>query len=131
MQKEFGLERKAARHGMRPSQNDMCRFFISIYTLVANAILSRTYGENIGEDIREGYEPADESAMVDPEDIEENNPFAIGDGNDEQENSDESQHWNQSKEPEVFLQPKYGLEGEAFENVWGGGEPSGSASENP
>ncbi|KAH6663498.1 organic solute transporter Ostalpha-domain-containing protein [Halenospora varia] len=91
----------------------------------------RTYGENIGEDIREGYEPADESAMVDPEDNEENNPFAIGDGNDEQENSDESQHWNQSKEPEAFLQPKYGLEGEAFENVWGGGEPSGSASENP
>ncbi|KAH8648764.1 organic solute transporter Ostalpha-domain-containing protein [Tricladium varicosporioides] len=90
----------------------------------------RTYGENIGEDIHEGYEPANGSAVIDPEDIGEN-PFAIGDGNGEQGNSDDSQHWNQSKEPEVLLQPKYGLEGEAFENVWGGGEPSGSASENP
>jgi len=30
-----------------------------------------------------------------------------------------------------LLKPKYGIEGEAFENVWGGGEPSESPKENP
>jgi hypothetical protein len=68
---------------------------------------------------------------VDPIDRKENNPFAVGDGADSDEEGEESRHWKQAKEPEVLLKPKYGLEGEEFENVWGGGEPSNSPKENP
>ncbi|KAF4631397.1 hypothetical protein G7Y89_g6734 [Cudoniella acicularis] len=91
----------------------------------------RTYGSDTGEDIREGHEPAGGSALNNPNEDQETNPFAVGDGEDDEENSEESRHWKQASEPEVLPKPKYGLEGEAFENVWGGGDPSGSASENP
>ncbi|KAG9235804.1 organic solute transporter Ostalpha-domain-containing protein [Amylocarpus encephaloides] len=84
----------------------------------------KTYGKDKGQDIREGFEPSDEVAVAESPDCE-NDPFAIGDG----EEPGETNHWQQAKEPEVILKSKYGLEGEAFENVWGG--PSKPASENP
>lgn len=92
---------------------------------------SRTYGEDIGEDIREGYEPPDEVAVEDPKDGE-SGQFAIGDDEDgpSRHDSEESRQWQQAKEPEVLLKPKYGLEGEE-ENPWSGGEPSESPKENP
>jgi hypothetical protein len=78
----------------------------------------RTYGEQTGEDIREGFDPADE--------------FTVGEDDEEPEESEESRQWKQSKEPELRLKPKYGLDGEeAFENVWTGGEPSQPPQENP
>jgi len=91
----------------------------------------KTYGQDTGEDIREGYDPTEESAVADTVDRKENNPFAVGDGADSEEEAEESRHWKQAKEPEVLLKPKYGIEGEEFENVWGGGEPSNSPKENP
>jgi hypothetical protein len=91
-------------------------------------MVSRTYGEDTGEDIREGYEPADDAAVVDPKDDEDE--FRVGD-DEEPEDSEESRHWRQLREPEVVLKPKYGLDGEAFENVWEGGEPSEPPRENP
>jgi hypothetical protein len=91
-------------------------------------MVSRTYGEDTGEDIREGYEPADDAAVVDPKDDEDE--FRVGD-DEEPEDSEESRHWRQSREAEVVLKPKYGLDGEAFENVWEGGEPSEPPRENP
>ncbi len=58
--------------------------------------------------------------------------FVVGGDEDEsREDSAEWQHWRQAREPEVQLKPKYGLEGEAFENVWSGGEPSEPPKENP
>jgi len=42
-----------------------------------------------------------------------------------------TRHWKQAKEPEIVLKPEYGLEGEAFENVWDGGGPSKPPRENP
>lgn len=59
--------------------------------------------------------------------------FTVGDDEDgpSPHDSEESRQWKLEREPEVPLKPKYGLEGEEFENVWGGGEPSGSPKENP
>lgn len=88
---------------------------------------SRTYGKQTGQDIREGYEPTD-VAVDGPKDGDGvGDEFVVG------EDEDESQeHWRQAKEPEVpLLKPKYGLEGEEFENVWSGGEPSEPPQENP
>jgi hypothetical protein len=86
---------------------------------------SRTYGKSTGEDIREGYDPADSLAAVDGAADDE---FIVG----EDEEPEESRHWKQARESEEhLLKPKYGLEGEAFENVWSGGEPSGPPQENP
>ena len=51
--------------------------------------------------------------------------FVIGEDDEGQE------AWKQAKEPEVLLKPKYGLEGEAFDNVWSGSEPSEPPKENP
>jgi hypothetical protein len=98
----------------------------------ANKTNSRTYGEDTGEDIREGYEPTDDVAVIDGAADE----FAIDDDDDGDKSpshgdSEESRQWKRAMEPSVLLKPQYGLEGEAFENVWGGGEPSGSPKENP
>jgi len=56
--------------------------------------------------------------------------FTVGDDDEETE---ESQQWQTEarEEPVVALKPKYGLEGEAFENVWSGGEPAEPPKENP
>jgi hypothetical protein len=98
---------------------------------LANIVNRRTYGEDTGEDIREGLDPVEDTAVLDPED-EEDNTFAVGDGANSDEEAEESRHWKQVKEPEVLLKPKYGIEGEEFENVWGsGGEHSSSPKENP
>jgi hypothetical protein len=44
--------------------------------------------------------------------------------------TEEARVWKQI-EPEVLLKPKYGVEGEDFENVWVGDGPSESPKENP
>lgn len=93
----------------------------------ANACIRRTYGGNIGEDIREGYEPT-EDAVIDQEDGAAD-AFSVGD--DSPDDSEESRQWKQNTEPAVLLQPKYGIDGEAFENVWEAGEPSHPPKENP
>ncbi|TVY23022.1 Transmembrane protein 184-like protein [Lachnellula hyalina] len=87
----------------------------------------RTYGEDTGEDIREGFDPVEDIAVVDREDSN----FVVGEDANSEE-SEESQQWKQAKEPELLLKPKYGIEGEEFENVWGsGGEHSSPPKENP
>ena len=93
---------------------------------------SRTYGKDIGEDIREGYEPPDEVAVEGLKDGE-SEQFTVGEDEDEpsKHDSEESRHWQQARDPAVLLKPKYGVDGEAFENVWGSGEPSESPKENP
>jgi hypothetical protein len=94
---------------------------------------SRTYGGNEGEDIREGFEPADSSAVVDPKEGQEEGSFAVGedDHDGESPGTEESREWKKTHEPEVLLKPKYGVEGEEFENVWGGEGPSEPPKENP
>ncbi|TAQ90259.1 hypothetical protein B7494_g1404 [Chlorociboria aeruginascens] len=87
----------------------------------------RTYGQDVGEDIREGFSPTDDVAAVDPKDDEEQAQFTVGDEDD----SEESKQWKQASEPAILLKPKYGLEGEDFENIWGEGEPSDGTRENP
>lgn len=98
---------------------------------------SRTYGGDAGEDIREGYEPNDSSAVVAPKD-ESDDPgqaeFAVGEDDDDEASpgAEESREWQKANEPEVLLKPKYGVEGEVFENVWGGKDgPSEPPRENP
>jgi hypothetical protein len=87
---------------------------------------SRTYGKGTGEDIREGYEPTESNNNGAADE------FVVGEDEDEsREESEEARNWRQAKEAEVQLKPKYGLEGEAFENVWNGGEPSEAPEENP
>jgi len=94
---------------------------------MANTLNRRTYGEDTGEDIREGFDPVEDIAIVDGEDSN----FVVGEDANSEE-SEESQQWKQAKEPEVLLKPKYGIEGEEFENVWGsGGEHSSPPKENP
>lgn len=94
----------------------------------------RTYGKDTGEDIREGYEPTDDVAAVDPKE-DEGDEFTVGDdeeGQTPQDESEESMHWKQAREPAVVMKPRYGLDGEeAFENVWSGEEPSQPPHENP
>ncbi|KAM3065549.1 hypothetical protein ACMFMG_012219 [Clarireedia jacksonii] len=94
----------------------------------------KTYGQAAGEQIREGYEPTDEVTSADPKNEELlKDEFTVGDdeNSSSQDDSEESHHWRESREPKIALKPKYGIEGEAFENVWGGGEPSSSPHENP
>jgi hypothetical protein len=58
--------------------------------------------------------------------------FVIGEDDEGNEVSEEQREWKEAQEPEIRLKPKYGLDGEAFENVWSGGdEPSEPAKENP
>ncbi|QSZ34037.1 hypothetical protein DSL72_005617 [Monilinia vaccinii-corymbosi] len=93
----------------------------------------RTYGDGTGEDIREGFEPTDDAEAVDPKPGLDDE-FAI-DGDKyhdrSRDDSEESHHWNEARQTNVFLKPKYGVDGEAFENVWGSGGPSTPPRENP
>lgn len=93
----------------------------------------RTYpGENQGEDIREGFEPTDDTHAVDPKEGDGNNDkFRVDD--DDSSESEEAREWKAAKEAEaeVTLKPKYGVEGEDFANVWSQGEPSSPPRENP
>jgi hypothetical protein len=68
--------------------------------------------------------------VVDPKVDEEDDEFRVGD-DEEPEDSEESRQWKEAREPDVILKPKYGLEGEDFENIWGVGEPSQPPKENP
>jgi hypothetical protein len=94
-------------------------------------IYRRTYG-NEGEDIREGFEPNDSSAVVDPKEGDEDDRFTVGtdDHDGESPGEVEASPWKEQHEPEFLLKPKYGLEGEQLENVWGE-EPSEPPRENP
>jgi len=69
--------------------------------------------------------------VVDPKD-NDSDRFKIGDGDeDDREDPEEARQWKQAREPALQLQPKYGLDGEAFENVWGDSEPAQPPAENP
>jgi hypothetical protein len=117
------------RDGMKLNPSASCKSNSLSWQFQAN-LGSRTYGSDIGEDIREGYEPTDDAAVVAPKD-EDNNEFVVGDDEDLTPESEEQRHWKQQLTPDVVLKPKYGLDGEAGfeENVWGG--PSQPPRENP
>ncbi len=108
----------------------ICVSITQSHGIPADTINSRTYGEDTGEDIREGFEPPDNVAAADPNGEDE--PFIVRDDQEEHSGADseESRQWQQAI-PTVLLKPKYGLDGEAFENVWGGEEPAQSPRENP
>lgn len=132
---EFEQGKKVALAGMRQCQNASCKCLSSLikpfeFTLMHH---SRTYGKNIGEDVREGFEPTDNVAVTDPKD-EEESTFKVGGSDKNDEDSEESRQWKQASEPALLLKPKYGLDGEAgeaFENVWGGADSSQPPPENP
>jgi hypothetical protein len=126
---ESAPEKRVVLAGMLWNLNTMCKKHPNFLEQSTDDMGRRTYGKDIGEGIREGFEPTEESAVVDDDD---DNPFIIGDGGEESpDETEETRQWQQDHEPEVQLKPKYGLDGEAFENVWEGGEPSKSATENP
>lgn len=99
--------------------------------MISSKDFSRTYGQDIGEDIREGYEPTEDDVVTGRKNDAEEDEFMVGEDDESPEDSEESKQWKETQEPEVKLKPKYGLEGEDFENVWGGGEPSEPPKENP
>lgn len=80
---------------------------------------SKTYGDQAGQDIREGFSPADNS---DAQDGDEQTRIASEDV------SHESRMWGESEEADFKLAPKYGLPGEDLENVWDNAQ---SPKENP
>ena len=121
MQKGSALERRAVQVGTRRNLNDLCGYIQLLFFSRTN-INSRTYGRNAGEDIREGYEPTNEATV---------DEFVVGEDDESRVESEESRQWKEANSPEVLLKPKYGLDGEAFENVWTGGEPSETPKENP
>lgn len=83
-------------------------------------------------DIREGFERNDISALVDPKEEQAERKFAVGEDDHDgiSPGAEEAWAWKQ-REPEVLLKPKYGIEGENSENVWGGDGPSQPSRENP
>jgi hypothetical protein len=120
--------------GMRKNPSDMCKHGLHPQQISRPGLTKsrRTYGDGVGEDIREGYQPTDDVgvAVVDGEDGE-GNEFAVGD-EEPSPQYETSQPWAEEVQPSVLLKPKYGVEGEAFDNVWGRGEStSETAKENP
>jgi hypothetical protein len=69
---------------------------------------------------------------VDPKEGEDEGQFEVGEDNrnGQSPGAEEARVWMESV-PEVLLKPKYGVEGEDFENVWGGDGPSEPPKENP
>jgi hypothetical protein len=124
-------EKRVVQGGTRLSRGGLCRCSHPIAKSRSNIKGSRTYG-NEGEDIREGFEPNGSSAVVDPKE-QDDQGFAIDedDHDGESPGAEESRAWKKEVEPEVSLKPKYGVEGEEFENVWGGDGPSEPPKENP
>lgn len=94
----------------------------------ANRLLSRTYGENTGEDIREGFEPAKHATNLGSA-----SEVAVGSSDEESRagSSEAARQWKQAHTPELMLQPKYGLGDEGFENVWTSDKLSEPPRENP
>lgn len=109
----------------------MCKLTMSSFNSPLTCTSRRTYGRDIGEDIREGYSPTEE-AVIDQEDGAAD-PFSVGDDDDapSPDDSEESRQWKEAREPAVLLKPKYGVDGEAFENVWDAGDSSEPPKENP
>lgn len=77
--------------------------------------------------------------MIDPKSRAEVPEFAVGEDEDEDnepddaispDDSEESRHWREVREPEHLLAPKYGTSDEV-ENVWAGVEPATPPRENP
>lgn len=94
----------------------------------------RTYpGEDQGEEIREGFEPADDSNAIAPKSGDEGESAVETDDDKNDRRSDhdseETRQWKEAQESAVLLKPKYGTSLE--ENVWAGGEPSEPPRENP
>ncbi|POS86921.1 hypothetical protein EPUL_001422 [Erysiphe pulchra] len=92
----------------------------------------RTYGKDTEEDISEGLESSSENNLTKKFQI---NQDTISQSHSNQNNdidcSEESQKWGEEIPPLFQLKPKYGITGEAFENVWTGFEPSELPKENP
>jgi len=66
----------------------------------------RTYGKATGEDIREGYEPTDDAAVVDPNGDEVGAGISKtddGEGEEEVAESEESRHVGEHQRVEIFL----------------------------
>ncbi|TQS39385.1 hypothetical protein Golomagni_00091 [Golovinomyces magnicellulatus] len=87
----------------------------------------RTHGENIGEDTREGFDQTEKNHTRDIDHVKgyEYPKNGIDD-------SEGSQPWREVKNSSSFkLRPKYGLPGEALENVWSVTESSEFPKENP
>jgi hypothetical protein len=122
-----GPGKKVVQLGIRKRENALCKCSLwDVVTILTSC--SRTYGEDTGEDIREGYEPAKDVAIIDDDG---DSQFAIGNDEGESPGAEETRQWQDAQEPAFTLKPKYGLDGEEFENVWGGGEPSEPPKENP
>ncbi len=70
--------------------------------------------------------------MVDPKEGQDEEEFIVGEDDHDgiSPGAEEALSWKRS-EPEVKLKLKYGIEGEDFENVWGGDGPSEPPKENP
>lgn len=79
----------------------------------------KTYGDQAGQDIREGFSPTDNS---DTQDEDEQTHVANEDV------SHETRLWGESEEAGFKMAPKYGLPGEDLENVW---DSAQSPKENP
>lgn len=94
----------------------------------------RTYpGEGQGEDIRQGFEPADDSGVIAPKSGNEGNEPAAENDNDDNnrrsdDDSEETRHWKEARHSAFLLKPKYGTSLEV--NVWAGDEPSEPPREN-
>lgn len=92
----------------------------------------RTYGENTYEDIYEDFEPSDDNNSKNKSPInQEILSTSANIQNDKFYGSEESRKWGEEIPPSFKLKPKYGIIGEAFENVWSGFEPSKPPKENP
>lgn len=135
------LERKEVQAGTKLSPNVTCKYPSLLTHEIVYSFHRRTYpDENQGEDIREGYEPTDSDAVIDPKSSAEVPEFAVGEEEEDDEDegntsspddSEESKHWREAREPEHLLVPKYGTSDEVLGNVWAGDEPAEPPRENP
>ncbi|KAI1004515.1 Transmembrane protein 184 [Podosphaera aphanis] len=89
----------------------------------------RTYGERTGENIREGYEPTQDCPAEPGYDDEERFLTVTKHKKSSLESIDESRK-GEGVAPTFDLKPKYGLSGEALENIWSFEPPSEIPREN-
>ncbi|RKF72278.1 Transmembrane protein 184-like protein [Golovinomyces cichoracearum] len=87
--------------------------------------LSRTHGENNGEDTREGFDLTEENHTRDRD------YFKGYEYSKNRIDSEGSQPWREVTNPSFEFRQTYGLPGEAFENVWIVNESSEFPNQNP
>lgn len=87
----------------------------------------RTFGEHAGEDIREGFEPTnDPSIIVSKYENEVNNMLGKSYEGKSFDGLGERRRWEEVRFQPLELKPKYGIDGEVFEDIWGRKETSKS-----